>query len=92
MLKNCGNRRLPCCSAVILFCFTFHSSDAFISSVLFCVKENFNCLFFFISGSMVLSTGADGNFFQFSFMSQEAMEEKIKENKARLPSAKVRDI
>ncbi|KAK3770719.1 hypothetical protein RRG08_037905 [Elysia crispata] len=39
-------------------------------------------------GSMVLSTGADGNFFQFSFMSQEAMEEKIKENKARLPSAK----
>ncbi|GFR82702.1 cilia- and flagella-associated protein 44-like [Elysia marginata] len=39
-------------------------------------------------GSMMLTTGADGNFFQFSFMSQEAMEEKIKENKARLPSAK----
>ncbi|GFO10997.1 cilia- and flagella-associated protein 44-like [Plakobranchus ocellatus] len=39
-------------------------------------------------GSMLLSAGADGNFFQFNFMDQETMEEKIKENKAKLPSAR----
>ncbi|XP_059142623.1 cilia- and flagella-associated protein 44-like isoform X2 [Physella acuta] len=39
-------------------------------------------------GTMVLTSGADGNFFQFSFMTQEELEEKIKENKAKLPSAR----
>ena len=40
-------------------------------------------------GSTLISTGADGNFFQFAVMGQEKLEEKIAENKAKLPSAKV---
>lgn len=40
-------------------------------------------------GSTLISTGADGNFFQFSVMGQEQLDQKIAENKAKLPSAKV---
>ncbi|KAH9503837.1 Cilia- and flagella-associated protein 44 [Bulinus truncatus] len=43
-------------------------------------------------GSVVLTCGADGNFFQFLFMSQEELEEKIRENKAKLPSARKVDL
>merc|ERR1712110_337852 len=39
-------------------------------------------------GAMLLTTGADGNLFQFSYMSNEELAEKIKENKAKLPSAR----
>lgn len=46
------------------------------------LKESFD-------GSVLISTGADGNFFQFSVMGQEQLDQKIKENKAKLPSAKV---
>ncbi|KAK6963908.1 cilia- and flagella-associated protein 44 [Biomphalaria glabrata] len=41
-----------------------------------------------LDGNIVLSSGADGNFFQYLFMSQEELDEKIKENKAKLPSAR----
>ena len=37
----------------------------------------------------LISTGADGNFFQFAIMGQEQLEQKIAENKAKIPSAKV---
>lgn len=40
--------------------------------------------------STLISTGADGNFFQFAIMGQEQLDKKIAENKAKLPSAKVR--
>ena len=39
--------------------------------------------------STLISTGADGNFFQFAIMGQEQLEKKIAENKAKIPSAKV---
>ncbi|KAL4229263.1 hypothetical protein ACF0H5_012303 [Mactra antiquata] len=39
-------------------------------------------------GKVLVSTGADGNFFQFSIMQQEQLDQKIAENKAKLPSAK----
>ncbi|XP_053372820.1 cilia- and flagella-associated protein 44-like [Mercenaria mercenaria] len=42
-------------------------------------------------GSTLISTGADGNFFQFSVMGQEKIDQKIAENKAKLPSAKKLD-
>lgn len=37
----------------------------------------------------LISTGADGNFFQFGIMGQEQLEKKIAENKAKIPSARV---
>ena len=37
----------------------------------------------------LISTGADGNLFQFSIMGQEQLEKKIAENKAKIPSARV---
>lgn len=40
-------------------------------------------------GKMLLTVGADGNFFLFNYMEQEKIEEKVKENKAKLPSARV---
>jgi len=43
-------------------------------------------------GSVLISVGADGNFFLFSVMGQEKLDEKIAENKAKLPSAKVNSI
>ncbi|XP_052805423.1 cilia- and flagella-associated protein 44-like isoform X2 [Mya arenaria] len=42
-------------------------------------------------GSMLISVGADGNFFLFSVMGQEQLDQKIAENKAKLPSAKKLD-
>ncbi|KAJ8316119.1 hypothetical protein KUTeg_006133 [Tegillarca granosa] len=39
-------------------------------------------------GKMLLTVGADGNFFLYNYMEQEKIEEKVKENKAKLPSAK----
>ncbi|XP_052253766.1 cilia- and flagella-associated protein 44-like isoform X2 [Dreissena polymorpha] len=42
-------------------------------------------------GTVLISTGADGNFFQFSVMGQEQLDKKIAENKAKLPSAKKLD-
>ena len=40
----------------------------------------------------LISTGADGNFFQYSIMGQEQLEKKIAENKAKIPSARVSKI
>ncbi|CAG5122902.1 unnamed protein product, partial [Candidula unifasciata] len=54
---------------------------------LFLFTHYFNVL---LTGTMVLSTGADGNCFQYSFMSQADLDRQVKENKAKLPSAKVR--
>ncbi|ESO88399.1 hypothetical protein LOTGIDRAFT_126121, partial [Lottia gigantea] len=39
--------------------------------------------------SMLLSVGADGNFFSFVYMEQLKLEEQIKANKAKIPSARV---
>ena len=40
-------------------------------------------------GTALISTGNDGNFFYFKVMGQEQLEQKIAENKAKIPSAKV---
>lgn len=39
--------------------------------------------------TMLISTGADGNFFLYSYMDQAQLDKKIAENKAKLPSARV---
>ena len=40
----------------------------------------------------MISTGADGNLFQYAIMGQEQLEKKIAENKAKIPSARVRTM
>ncbi|KAK6165219.1 hypothetical protein SNE40_023570 [Patella caerulea] len=39
----------------------------------------------------LLSVGADGNFFMFNYMEQQKLDEKIAENKAKIPSARKED-
>ena len=40
----------------------------------------------------LFSVGADGNFFVHEFMDQEKIDQKVAENKAKIPSAKVRQL
>lgn len=40
-------------------------------------------------GRVILTVGADGNFFTFNFMEQEKIDEKVAEAKAKIPSARV---
>ena len=40
-------------------------------------------------GKYVFSVGGDGNFFAYEFMEEAKIEEKVKEAKAKIPSARV---
>lgn len=40
-------------------------------------------------GKFIFTVGADGNFFSYEFMEETKIEEKVKEAKAKIPSARV---